>query len=245
MKSLRKGEMVAPLNDPQNLGTLEAFSFAAHELKTPITALLLELQLLEKALASNPSANARELRHAASAMQLARRLAALADQVLSTSQAGCGQMQLNRETLDLSEVVNEACVRLRNYAQAQGCEFEVRPSGSCVGEWDRLRVEQALDNLLTNACKFGKGAPIEILIEDLGDRAELSVSDQGPGLAPEDRERIFRPFQRAHSAEKVPGFGIGLFVVTEVARAHGGGIRVESSLGRGAKFVLSLPKKPL
>jgi signal transduction histidine kinase len=96
-------------------------------------------------------------------------------------------------------------------------------------------------SLLSNAMKFGAGAPIEVRVSRDARVAKLSVRDHGIGLASEDQERIFERFARAVPLTRYPGLGVGLYVAHEIARVHGGSIRVESAPGQGATFTIELP----
>jgi signal transduction histidine kinase len=104
-----------------------------------------------------------------------------------------------------------------------------------------MHLEQILTNLLSNALKYGVGRPLEIHVESSGGWARWCLRDHGIGIAREDLERIFGRFERAVSARKYGGLGLGLFISREIARAHGGEIRVESRPGAGALFIVELP----
>jgi signal transduction histidine kinase len=110
--------------------------------------------------------------------------------------------------------------------------------------WDRIRVEQVVAILLTNALKFGGGKPIEITVEESGPNGRLVVVDHGIGIAPEDVERIFQRYEQAISARAFGGLGLGLYIARQIIEAHGGTIRVESEGGAGSTFTIDLPKRP-
>ena len=113
---------------------------------------------------------------------------------------------------------------------------------------DIQRVEQLLNNLLSNAVKYSQpGCRIRVgpSATDDHDAVRFVVADEGRGIAPEDQERIFQPFQRAISAhEEIPGVGLGLYVSRSVAEAHGGTLGVQSELGRGSTFAVTFPTAP-
>jgi len=110
-----------------------------------------------------------------------------------------------------------------------------------VGNWDKARLEQVVTNLLSNAIKYGAGAPIAINVRTFDGRARLAVRDEGIGVSPSERGRIFERFERAVSAKHYGGLGLGLYIVRRIVDAHGGQIAVESAPGAGAQFVVELP----
>jgi signal transduction histidine kinase len=116
---------------------------------------------------------------------------------------------------------------------------------SLPGEWDRLRLEQVLDNLVANAVKFGAGHPVEVSAEAGAEdgSVRLEVSDHGIGISPEDQRRIFDRFERAVPATHYGGLGLGLWIVRNIVQAHGGDIRVESEPGKGSRFEVTLPAR--
>jgi signal transduction histidine kinase len=105
-------------------------------------------------------------------------------------------------------------------------------------------VEQVLSNLLANAAKYGRGKPIEVILESDAASARLIVRDHGIGIAPADKERIFGRFERAVSARHYGGLGLGLYISRQLVDAHGGTMRVESELAKGATFTVELPREP-
>jgi signal transduction histidine kinase len=212
-------------------------SIASHELKTPAATVILQLEALRKALrgagaeeAAGPWPERIEA--------LTRRLTRLVDDLLDVSAIGAGRMRLAPEELDLRELVDDAVARMAEDARAP-----IRVSGdpTLCGRWDRARIDQIVTNLLTNARKYGAGAPIDVALRREGGVAYLSVRDHGPGIAGADRARIFEPFERGAHAERGGGLGLGLFIVKSLAEAHAGSVRVEGEEGSGATFVVGLP----
>ena len=125
------------------------------------------------------------------------------------------------------------------------CEVTVRAPSPVVGCWDRLRLEQIVSNLLSNAAKYGSGKPIEIEISGDDKKARLSVRDHGIGIPPADQARIFERFERLLAGRGAPGFGLGLWIVRQVVEGMHGEIRVTSEVGAGATFVVELPRRAL
>ena len=109
------------------------------------------------------------------------------------------------------------------------------------GDWDRLRVEQVLTNLMSNALKYAAGKPIAVSAARTNDVAVIEVRDRGPGIAEEDVPRIFERFERAVSSRHHGGLGLGLYVARQIAEAHGGAIAARNVAGGGACFTVRLP----
>lgn len=218
----------------------EFLSIAAHELRTPLTALQLRLQ----AALHGRDLPAKARHRVERATSQADRLERLIDALLDVARITTGHLELDCEPIDLSEVVQEVAERFREHAATGGIPLEVRTPGAVIGEWDRLRLEQVVTNLLANAFKFGEGRPICLSLSASECTAELSVADQGIGIAPEDFERIFRQFERVVVRRSFGGLGMGLYIARQIVEAHGGRIEVESAEARGATFKVTLPLQP-
>ncbi len=126
-------------------------------------------------------------------------------------------------------------------AEHVGVHLSYKSARPLFGSWDRMRVDQVLTNLLTNAIKYGEGRPVEIEVSNPGARARIVVRDHGIGIAPEHQRRIFERFERAASARHYGGFGIGLWIARQIVEASGGTIAVESAPGAGSTFTVDLP----
>ncbi|MDB4946888.1 MAG: pleC1 [Labilithrix sp.] len=224
----------------------EFLSAASHELKTPLTSLQLHTQLLRRGIEKGDSATyspAKVERLVEVAERQIARLTHLVDDMLDVSRIETGKLDLNLEELDLSQVVKEVVERLAPDLSRSGSAVTAAPLERAVGRWDRLRIERVLTNLLTNASRYGAGKPIGVAVRLApgGHRAEISVTDHGMGIAPADQGRIFSRFERAISSSEVAGLGLGLYITRRIAEAHGGSIAVESELGAGARFTVTLP----
>ena len=221
----------------------EFLSIASHELRTPLTALKLALENMRRV--ATPDAVAKlppeyVERVLGTAERQGHRLENLVSALLDVSRIHMGRLELEFEEVDLGAVVGESVAQVEDEAAQSGSELRVR--GEPVrGEWDRLRVGQIVTNLLSNAVKYGAGKPIEVAYGASGDRAFVAVRDQGIGIAPGDQRQIFERFERAVSSRNYGGLGLGLYIVRRIVEAHGGTIRVESSPGEGAAFVVDLP----
>jgi PAS domain S-box-containing protein len=214
----------------------EFLSIASHELNTPLTTLKLQLgqaaELLEIWADSPP-----ELTHAVEvSLRQTRRLTRLVGDLLDASRIRTGRLSLEREDVDLVEVVGEALEQLRPEIARSHSAIQVVAAQPARGHWDRQRIEQVVFNLISNALQYGQGKPITIRV-DAGGR--LTVEDRGLGIPAGEKERIFERYERA--ARRAGGLGLGLYIVRQIVTAHGGTIRVDSEPGRGSIFTVELP----
>jgi len=226
----------------------EFLSVVSHELKTPLCALALSLQTLALRAQSGPSAapSLEELAaKAESANQVVQRILRLMDEMLEVSRITGGRIDLNLEELDLAAFVRELLERSREPLERAGCALEFHAEDGAVGKWDRLRIEQIVNNLLSNAMKYGRGKPIQVSLANNEHAASLSVRDCGIGIPVEEQARIFERFERAVSARIYTGFGLGLWIVRQIVDAMGGSIHVQSQPGKGSLFTVTIPRDPI
>jgi len=109
------------------------------------------------------------------------------------------------------------------------------------GNWDEFRIEQVVSNLLTNALRYGAKSPIEVRVYAQDGEARVEVRDHGIGISEDNQKRIFQQFERVSANHVAAGLGLGLFISEQIVTAHGGAISVESRIGEGALFRVSLP----
>jgi signal transduction histidine kinase/CheY-like chemotaxis protein len=239
-----RGRLAADLQEA--VQARDAFiAIAAHELRTPLSALQLQVQSLGRASAPGKADDLPETTKAKLALidRQVSRLGKLIDSLLDVSRVRAGKLQIELEELDLAAVVRDVVARAGDEARRAGCSIELRADRAVSGQWDALRLDQIVTNLLSNAMKYGSGKPVEVLVEEDQDRARIVVSDHGIGVAPSDHERIFERFERLLSERHVGGFGLGLWIARAAVQAMGGTIHVESRLGEGATFVVELPRR--
>lgn len=218
-------------------------AIASHELKTPITTLLLQARVLLRNGHKNPDA-AISLRELEPKLELlerqGKRLERLVNEMLDVSRLVSGRISCVRAPVDLGEVAREVTARLSSVFGAEQAPLVFEAEESVVGVGDRAGLEQVLENLLSNALKFGASQPVTVRVFRREGRACVEVRDRGIGIAPEDQARIFQKFARAVSARHYGGFGIGLWLSRELVSRMGGRITVDSQLGAGSTFTVEL-----
>ena len=177
------------------------------------------------------------------ALRGCRQLGALIERLLEVGRVATGHLELERTDVDLNALVRDVAERFEAQFTAAGCAVDVRfAESSATGFWDKLRLEQVLANLLTNAIKFGAGKPIEIVCAVDSGTAHVRIQDRGIGIAAGDQERIFKRFERGVPPGHYGGLGLGLWISREIVERHGGTLRVESHSGEGASFMIDLPR---
>jgi PAS domain S-box-containing protein len=222
----------------------EFLSIASHELRTPVAALQLQLQTLQRTASRSAEAVPRPMMEKLEVLERqTRRIGLLVNALLDVSRLRLGRLELKREEVDLADLAREAVSHLREIAPPAS-PISFRAEGPCRGRWDRLRVEQVLTNLLVNAVKFGGGKPIAVAVDGDAATGRITVEDQGIGIALEHQERVFGRFERAVPAEQFGGLGLGLWIARQIVQAHGGAIRLRSVPGKGSTFTVELPRIP-
>ena len=218
-------------------------SIASHELNTPLTPLKLQVAMLRM---REPSAQLESLPKTLEIVdRQIDRLTKLVATLLDVSRITAGRLALEPESLDLAEVVRDVSERFAPEAARCGSELRVRAEPGARGAFDRMRIEQVLTNVVTNAIKYGSGKPIDVSLDAQGGHARIVVRDRGIGVPEDMRVRIFDRFERAVSSRHFGGFGLGLWIARQLVEASGGTIALETaSDGAGSSFVVDLPISP-
>jgi signal transduction histidine kinase/Na+/proline symporter len=223
----------------------EFLAIASHELKAPLAPLSLRIDMLQRLVArgelgATPPVRLAEMMRGAHVQ--VHRLASLVDDLLDLTRLHTKRFRLDVAPLDLAALVREVVEQHLVEASAAGCAVRVHAPSPVLGTWDRKRMEQVLVNLLGNAMKYAPGSLVEIGVEAEGPHARVRVRDQGPGIAPADQDRVFRAFERAEVPGAPSGLGLGLYIVREIVKAHGGTVSLHSARGAGTTFTIDLPR---
>jgi two-component system OmpR family sensor kinase len=173
--------------------------------------------------------------------RLSRTFVRRATTLLDVSRLTTTGLRLSPVLVSWDEIWDAVRAELGVQAERAGCDLRVEVDSGVSGFWDRDAVEQIVVNLVSNAIKFGAKKPVIVSggVEE-GD-VTLRVRDEGIGISEADRSRIFARFERAVRAGDLPGFGLGLWIARQLARAHGGEIHVDSEPGHGSVFTVRLP----
>jgi two-component system phosphate regulon sensor histidine kinase PhoR len=214
-----------------------------HELKTPIATVGVAIEALKNFNAMEDPVRTREyLDISANELQ---RLNLLVDKVLKLSMFEKKEIDLKYESIDLRDVVNEVVTSMRLQIEKSHAEVLVSQSGNTNLQADRLHLLSVVFNLLDNALKYGKADPVvQIGLAGNNDAVELTVADNGIGIAPEYKNKIFEKFFRVPTGDthNAKGYGLGLSYVAHVVKKHHGQILVDSMPGGGTKFTITLPR---
>ncbi|MDQ3603614.1 MAG: HAMP domain-containing histidine kinase [Actinomycetota bacterium] len=224
---------------------------ASHELKTPLTLIRADAEVLSRGIDDpNKTSDNREL--VDDLLGETDRMSAVLSDLLLLARLDADKVAVSREPFDLALVLSETSERFAARASAEGKNLEVHHSGKLLSRGDTDRTDQILVALLDNALRFTPaGGTIMVEGRITGKWVEATVTDTGPGIAPESLKRIFERFYRddTHSAARSRGpsgggTGLGLAIASDLARAQGGQLSAENTVGGGARFTLSLPPGP-
>jgi len=257
IKKLRKQEMVQSrtltslFNDyklaSRNIRARDEFlSIVSHELKTPLSVMLLKLHSELENIRSSSLANfsVHELIAVIkNSEQQIKRLKLMIDDLHDVSLITTGRMDLQLENIDLVAVTKQVVQSFSEMLKKEKSRLKIKTKAAVLGKWDKARIEQAITNLVSNAIKYGEGKSIEILIFKKGANASFIIKDSGIGISAEEQKFIFDLFKRAPRArEYKKGLGVGLFITSQIVKMHGGKIKVSSAPAKGTTFSIELPR---
>jgi len=225
----------------------EFLSLASHELRTPLTSIqgnaeLMHMKLQRRAKATDSSEQ--DIQAVERIIRQAKRLNRLIEEMLDATRIQGEILELNNEAdINLVEITRRV---IDSYTNASREIILEDTTDGLVGNWDEERLEQVLQNLLSNALKYSPdGTSVTVRLERQGNEAMVSIKDRGPGLSTEEQAHIFDRFYRLSRDEKsnVEGLGLGLYIAQHIVTRSGGRLWVESKPGEGSTFSFALPLK--
>lgn len=216
-------------------------SSVSHELRTPLTCIKTSVDLLQ-ATDSGLSAEQRELIHTIG--QHVSRLEALVSDLLEITKLEAGQITLSRQPTHLGHIAERVIQALHPLQERKGQTVSLHcPASLSLVSVDRRRIEQVLTNILSNAIKFTpKQGRIDVQVSETPGEVRVCVSDNGPGIPPEEQDRVFDKFYVIADDRGLSGVGLGLYIARQMVELHGGHIWLESQVGVGSTFCFSVPK---
>ncbi|MFC7556414.1 sensor histidine kinase [Pseudoroseomonas wenyumeiae] len=220
-------------------------AIAAHELRNPMTPII---GLAEAAMAAAQDAGNAISPRVPTMLGLLHRAAQdfirRATRLLDVGRIASGNLQLAPSEIDLSALVHSVAQRYTVVADHGGSALELEVESAICGIWDQIAVEEIVENLLSNALKFGIGKPVALRLRLEARAAWLEVQDQGVGMTPEQQTHIFGRFEQVMSQHRGSGFGVGLWVASRLVAAMEGQITISSQPGQGSTFTVTLPLTP-
>lgn len=222
----------------------EFLAVASHELKTPVTSMILQVQtalhnIRNVSLAKFSVSNL--LHMLDSTEQQSKRLAKMVNDLLNTSLITTGRLDLELEDVDLSQMVKDVSLQFSEKLKKENYDLIIKAEKPIVGKFDKLRIGQVISNLLSNAIKYGNKKPIRLVVTNSNSRGTITIKDEGIGIPREQQVRIFKRFARAVNGNEYRGLGVGLYITDQIVKAHNGKILLESKPGRGTTFTIDLP----
>jgi signal transduction histidine kinase len=218
-------------------------AIASHELKTPVTSMLLQVQTAIHNIRNVSLANfsvATLLKMLEDTETQSKRLSKMVNDLLDLSLITTGKIDLEIEKTNISDIVN--AVAQRNIPRLSDKNQLVVLANEPVNCFcDKLRIEQAIINLVSNAIKYGNNKPITITATSNGNRVKIIVKDQGIGIPAEQQKKIYNLFERAVSSRNYQGLGVGLYITYQIVKAHKGKIQLQSQPDKGSTFTVELP----
>jgi len=215
----------------------------SHDLRSPLTAILGQAQLLERRLAQ--AGLEQERANAEAIVTSAQRMNAMIQDLVEAARLESGQLKLNLQPVDLGPFISDLLRRLAPVMEVRRVRVVV-PEGLPPALADPGRLERILTNLLSNALKYSwPGSEVTVSVQQRNGELVTSVSDRGPGIAPQDLPKLFQRYTRIGGEEgRRNGLGLGLYITRKLVEAHGGRIWAESQVGVGSTFSFTLPVAP-
>jgi signal transduction histidine kinase len=215
----------------------------AHELRNPLGPVLLSVDALLEELTTRPPESASLVARVSGLRGYVERLRRDLDRLLDFSRMRAGRIDLHPEATDLSATVRQTLTGMSPLFEHSRCELRLSTVQPNLGWWDPMRLEQVIWNLVSNALKYGAGAPIDVTTSGDEHTAALAIADHGIGIAPEEQDAVFRKFERLSMHTRHTGFGIGLWLVKRNVDAMGGSLALVSEVNAGTTITVTIPRR--
>ncbi|MDO8460951.1 MAG: HAMP domain-containing sensor histidine kinase [bacterium] len=219
-------------------------SIVSHELKTPLTVMLLKLHSMKNSI-QNVSLAHFSIQELMNVLENSEKqikwLTLIINDLLDVSLITTGRMNLQLVDTDLLSVTKQVKQSFSELLKRGKQKIEIHTESSVIGRWDKGRIEQAITNLVSNAIKYGESKPIEIKIFKTGNQGKFIIKDEGIGIPKQEQKVIFNLFKRSAPGGYKKGLGVGLFITSQIVKIHGGNIKVSSIPTKGTTFTIELP----
>lgn len=220
----------------------EFISIITHELKTPVTSIKLQLQILQRSgKLLQPTADCTRSESFPALIGQVNSLDRLIDDLLHVSRIRNSQLHFDMKRENLSQLLSQHEAGFQNLLASVGCEITTEIEDEVFVVCDRMRIEQVFINLISNIVKYAPGKPVKLILRKLGKHAEISLGDKGPGIPEEKQIEIFKLFSRGPDKHHAGGLGVGLYISKSIIDQHQGTLNVKSKSGKGSEFIIRLP----
>lgn len=217
-------------------------SIITHELKTPVTSIKLQLQILQRSgKLIQPGAEGSRSENFPALIGQVNSLDRLIDDLLQVSRIRNGKLQYDMKAENLSQLLRAHEAGFRNLFSMVECQFSSEVEEGIIIFCDRLRIEQVFINLVSNVVKYAPGKPVRLLLRKVNGMAEFSLLDKGPGIPEDKQTEIFKLFSRGPDVHHAGGLGVGLYISKSIIDQHQGSLEVQSQTGSGSEFIIRLP----
>lgn len=224
----------------------EFLSIASHELKTPLASSLLQIQIALHNIRNVSLAKFSVqdlLKMLETVEQQTQRLSRMIKDLLNVSLITTGKMTVEPEKVNLNEIITEAVEKVPAGMNKADYPISFTAKKDIEGKWDKVRMSQAISNLISNAIKYGNDKPVEVMLSNSNSTAHITIKDHGIGIPSHEHKAVFQRFERGKNSNSQKGLGVGLYITNQIIKAHKGTIKVKSREGHGSTFFVELPIK--